>query len=190
MAGRPRNDQSLRSIAARLSVEFGEPVTQKSVRVWKDKGYPLDDTEELKRRLRNQERVPGIAKDKAVPDESEDESDASPSSLDIDGELKRLQSKLLKAQDYESARTIRMQIAGVRDVLKSLREQGYYVTKESQIRDGMTTGEAIKALVLKIPSDLPQQIIGLDYADAVSKCEDYAYGILTSLAECREGKPE
>lgn len=65
--------------------------------------------------------------------------------------------------------------------------EGEYVTRESQIRDGMATGEAIKALVLKIPSDLPQMIIGLDYPDAVARCEDYAYQILTSLAEAREG---
>jgi hypothetical protein len=38
--------------------------------------------------------------------------------------------------------------------------------------------------------DLPQMIIGLDYADAVERCEDYAYGILTSLAEAQEGKAE
>lgn len=193
MAGKP-SDKSLRAIAARLSVELGRFVTEKAVKVWREKGYPLNDPVELEKKLRNQERAP--KKTGADPVENGDETPSlagdrpATEHLDIDHELKQLQRKLLKAADYESARTIRMQIAGVRDVLKSLREQGHYVTKESQIREGMATGEAIKALVLKIPSDLPQMVIGLDYADAVERCEDYAYGILTSLSEAQEGKAE
>ncbi len=193
MAGKP-SDKSLRAIAARLTVELDRVVTQKSVKVWRSKGYPLDDPVALEKKLRNQERAPK----KTGADSGEDEADTPPLAgdeiasdhLDIEHELKQLQRKLLKARDYEAARTIRMQIAGVRDVLKSLREQGHYVTKESQIREGMATGDAIKSLVLKIPSDLPQMIIGLDYADAVERCEDYAYGMLTSLAEAQEGKSE
>jgi hypothetical protein len=191
---RPPSDKSLRAIAARLSVELDRVVTQKAVKVWKQKGYPLNDPVALEKKIRNQERGP--KKNSAGPVEDDDETPSlagekpATEHLDIEHELKQLQRKLLKAQDYEAARTIRMQIAGVRDVLKSLREQGHYVTKESQIREGMATGEAIKSLVLKIPSDLPQMIIGLDYADAVERCEDYAYGMLTSLAEAQEGKTE
>lgn len=191
---RPKSENSLRAVAARLSVELGRVVTEKAVKVWKKNGYPLNDPVELEKKLRNQERAPKKTGAGPVEDGAETPSLAgdkpATDHLDIEHELKQLQRKLLKAQDYEAARTIRMQIAGVRDVLKSLREQGHYVTKESQIRDGMATGETIKALVLKIPSDLPQMIIGLDYADAVERCEDYAYGILTSLAEAQEGKAE
>lgn len=193
MAGKP-SQTSIRAIAARLTVELDRVVTQKAVKIWKAKGYPLDDPVALEKKLRNQERAPKKTGAGPVEDDTETPPLAGDKSatdhLDIEHELKQLQRKLLKAQDYEAARTIRMQIAGVRDVLKSLREQGHYVTKESQIREGMATGEAIKALVLKIPSDLPQMIIGLDYADAVERCEDYAYGILTSLAEAQEGKAE
>jgi hypothetical protein len=191
---RPKSDNSLRAIAARLSVELGRVVTEKAVKVWKKNGYPLDDPVELEKKLRNQERAPKKTGAGPVEDDAESpplEGD-NPATyhLDVEHELKQLQRKLLKAQDYEAARTTRMQIAGVRDVLKSLREQGHYVTKESQIRDGMATGEAIKALVLKMPSDLPQQILGLDYADTVARCEDYAYALLTNLAEIQEGKSE
>lgn len=188
----------MRAIAARLTVELNRVVTQKAVKVWKQKGYQLDDPVALEKKLRNQERAPRKRKpavEDAPPENTPlagDEPPEPPATdhLDIEHELKQLQRKLLKARDYEGARTIRMQIAGVRDVLKSLREQGHYVTKESQIREGMATGQTIKALVLKIPAELPQMLVGLDYPDAVAKCEDYSFAILTALAESEEGKSE
>lgn len=198
MAGKP-SDKSLRAIAARLTVALDRVVTEKCVKVWRSKGYPLDDPVTLEKKLRNQERAPRKRKPAVedtppenTPPLAGDEPPEPPATdhLDIEHELKQLQRKLLKARDYEGARTIRMQIAGVRDVLKSLREQGHYVTKESQIREGMATGQTIKALVLKIPAELPQMLVGLDYPDAVAKCEDYSFGILTALAESEEGKTE
>ena len=176
MAGKP-SPTSVRAIAARLSIELGRAVTSKAVKVWRQKGYPLDDPVALEARIKNQERGPkktGNQVDPVDPEESESadelEGDSEPSYFDIEKELRALQKKLLDAKFYEDARTIRIQIAGIRDILKSLREQGYYVTKESQLRDGLATGQAIKSLVLKIPAELPQMIIGLDYADAVAKC--------------------
>lgn len=183
MAGKP-SSTSNRAIAARLTVALNRIVTEKCVKVWRANGYPLDDIPELEKRLRNQERAPKKIKPPEDPDTPKPPGDDdTPEILNIEAELQKLQSKLILAEDYEAARTIRVQIAGVRDVLKSLREQGHYVTKESQIREGMATGQAIKSLVLKIPAELPQQLVGLDYPAAVEKCEDYAFGILTSLAE-------
>jgi hypothetical protein len=186
---RPKQPDSERSTAARLTVELGRVVTRECVREWTEKGYPLDDPVALEKRIRNQKRGPKKIKPPVEDADPPEETAPSnpPTHLDIEHEMKELQRKLIKAEDYESARTLRMQIAGVRDVLKSLREQGYYVTIESQTRDGMAFAEAAKSLILKIPAELPQMIIGLDYADAVKRCEDYAYGILTTLHESREG---
>lgn len=182
MAGKPQAG-SLASESARLSVALGRVVTKEEIRWWKKKGYPLDDVPKLKRKLRDQERQRKPSTE-STGDESEVDpfADAPPSGLTIEVELGALQSKLIASTDYETARTIRTQIAGVKDVIKTLRDQGFYVTQESQIRRGLAIGQAIKSLVLKIPSDLPQQIVGLDYPDAVAKCEDYAYSILTELA--------
>jgi transcriptional regulator with XRE-family HTH domain len=62
-------------------------------------------------------------------------------------------------------------------------ERGNYVTIESQIRDGSLIGQTVKSLFLKIPAELPQIILGLDYPDAVTSCEDYVYQILADLHE-------
>ena len=187
---RPKHPESERSLAARLSVALNRVVTRDCIREWKEKGYPLDDIPALEKRLRNQERAPKKTPAPADPDQPPPpKDDDTPETLNIESELQKLQRKLVNAADYEDARTLRVQIAGVRDVLKSLREQGHYVTKESQIREGMATGQTIKALVLKIPAELPQQLVGLDYPDAVQKCEDYAFGILASLAESQEAIP-
>lgn len=194
MAGRPKDPNSLRALAARFSLELNRVISSKALRILRDKGCPME-AKEIERRFLNQERAPkktGKPADPVEPESADDlEGDETDSSyLDIEKELKTLQKRLLAANDYENARTIRMQIAGIRDILKSLREQGYYVTKESQIRDGLATGQTIKSFVLKIPAELPQMIIGLDYADTVQVCEDYAYAILTGLAESEEGKGE
>jgi len=62
-------------------------------------------------------------------------------------------------------------------------EHGNYVTKESQLRAGLAVGQLIKELVLKIPAELPQALIGLEYSEAVKRCEDYADLILATLAD-------
>ena len=190
MAGKPQ-DTSNRAIAARLSIELGRIVTEKCIKVWRVKGYDLTDIPALRKAIANQERGPKKIKPAVSPDEPEKlAEEPATDHLDVEYELKQLQRRLIQADSYEDARTIRMQIAGVRDVLKSLREQGHYVTKESQIREGMATGQTIKSLVLKIPAELPQQLVGLDYPDAVTKCEDYAYSILTALSEAEEGNAQ
>lgn len=168
-------------------------VTRKCIQEWRAKGYPLDDTAALKKKLRNQERSRKSTETKPLG-EGDDEVPGDlagdlAGGVQIEAELKKLQVKLLKAEDYEAARTIRMQIAGVKDVLKALREQGYYVTQESQIRHGLMIGQTIKSLVLKIPAELPQMVIGLEYPEAVVKCEDYAYAILAELATAESHEP-
>lgn len=64
-------------------------------------------------------------------------------------------------------------------------EEGRYVTKESQEREGLAAGQIIKSLILKIPADLPQILVGLEYPEAVKKCEDYAYQILTEISDSK-----
>lgn len=179
--------ESERTAAARLTIAMGYVVTRDMIRHWKKNGYCLTDLAKLKRSIRNQERLPR-ASDTVVDDDEvvvpvDPSAEIQPGQLSIDVELGALQAKLLRATDYNEARTIRTQIAGVKDVIKTLRDQDYYVTKESQLRRGILVGQTIKSLVLKIPSELPQMIIGLDYPDAMVKCEDYAYSILAELAE-------
>lgn len=100
---------------------------------------------------------------------------------DIETELIELRAKLLLAENYQAARTYRVQISGVKDVLREMRLQEYYVTKESQIDAGLSMGQAIKSLILKIPAELPQMVVGLEYAEVLEKLEDYAYSMLTGL---------
>lgn len=49
--------ESQQAAADRLTVELGFPVSRKQVRLWKIKGFPLDDAPALRRCLGNQERV-------------------------------------------------------------------------------------------------------------------------------------
>lgn len=177
---------SIASEAARLTIALKFLVTPDMIRWWRKKEYPLDDTDALLKRIKNQERG-GPSKAKAHPASkaptppAPPASPASPIDIDIEGEMKQLQNRLINAESYDEARTIRMQIAGIRDVLKSLVEMEFYVTRESQVRDGLLISQAIRGEILKIPARLPQALVGLDYPAAVQKCEEFADHILAQL---------
>jgi len=94
--------------------------------------------------------------------------DASQSCSNISEEI--LQARLRKLKAEAAAKEHALMV-----------EEGRYVTNESQEREGLEAGQIIKQLVLKIPSDLPQILVGLDYPDAVKKCEDYAYDMLNEM---------
>lgn len=57
--GRPADPASRRAIAARLTLELGVRVTQRAVREWQGKGFPLDDVAALRRELETLQRPPG-----------------------------------------------------------------------------------------------------------------------------------
>jgi hypothetical protein len=192
MARKP-SDESRRARAAKLSIALGFAVTPRMVQVWDEKDYPRDDIKALRKILRNQERTPAHPSLLRDPlDEPEDTDDDgqedAPGALEIEEELKTLQRELIGAEELKDAQRIRVQIAGVGDVLKQLRAQGHYVLKSDEERAAIQYATAVKSMILKIPSELPQQLIGLDYADAVLKCEDYAYSILLSLSKIEENQ--
>lgn len=55
---RPRDPNSHRGAAERLSSELGFHVTMGMVRYWMSRGYPIDDLPSLKVAISNQERLP------------------------------------------------------------------------------------------------------------------------------------
>lgn len=159
---------------------MGQDVTRGQVRWWKEKGYDLTDVAKLRKSLRNQERAPSKAKlpvdpNRPPPDEIDPES--------IPAELKKLEGLLINAPDYEDARMIRAKITGLKDAFNLHVSMGNYITKESQERDGLKAGQVIKQQIAKIHAELPQQVVGLDYPEALRKCEDFAHGLLASISE-------
>jgi hypothetical protein len=175
--------ESERKAAARLTAELGITVTRAAVRYWRSKGYPTHDAVALRHKLRNQERAPK----KTADDDDESESDAPANPPDVtaanlEAEIDRIKDLLLSAPDYESARTYKVQLDGLKQAFAIHKDQGHYVTKASQEEAGLKAGQLVKQLILKIPGELPQMLVGLDYPDALKKCEDYAHAILTELA--------
>jgi hypothetical protein len=187
MPGKSQPD-SENSIAARLTQQLGREVTRQCVREWKKKGWDLTKPAQIEKRLRMQERAPKRIRPAVDPaaEEAEPEDDGSPPpeiEPDLIGpEIAKLQKKLTRAKDYEESRTITSQLAGLKHAFALHKEMGLYVTRESQERIGLRDGQFIKQLILKIPSELPQMLVGLDYPDALQKCEQYADGILSQIA--------
>ena len=204
MAGRPRDPNSIRETAKRLTVELGFPVSPRMVETWKSKGYDLADPVKLAARLRNQkimprgsrgklprpetpkiDETPPAKKTPAKPKEDPPEPPADkPPELDeteVERELAKLKVDLLAAIDRDQAAMIRIQIQGVRDVLKELREQGRYILKADALKDGARAALSVRAELEKLEDALPPLLEGRTSLQMKSKIRDYARSAMLEL---------
>jgi len=165
--------------AVRLSAALNRAVTRKCVRVWAANGWDLNDPVGIEAKLKMQERAPKKLKGEDLP--PADLLPLDPTSS-LAESIDRIKELLLTARDYETARTYKVQLEGLKHAFAIHKEQGHYVTRASQEEAGLRAGQVIKQLILKIPAELPQMLLGLDYPDALQKCEDYAHGILAEIS--------
>ena len=184
------NKETIAQAAERLTIELGLNVTSDCVREWRKKGFDLSDTDSLMAKLRNQKRMPKKIKIQIDDSESDDdESNQDPQDFpdiladQIPDEIKKLESKLIGARDYVEARTVSTQLTGLKNAFRLHVEMGQYVTRESQEREGLHAGQVIKQMIMRIPSELPQALVGLEYPDAVKKCDEFAYSMLLEMSE-------
>jgi hypothetical protein len=181
---KPRRETQA-AAAVRLGKALGIGVTRQMVRKWKAKGYPLDDPEELGRCLWNQERRPkGLKRPKDLESVPAVRPDVE--GLDqeqVEKELRELYEKLRDAEDYEEARTRRTQIAGVKDVLKELREQGRYILREEAAKSAAVAAMASKGKWEQIEDELPPMLEGLTALQMKEKLRPFARRVIMELAE-------
>lgn len=185
---RPKNPDSLASTAVRLTAAMGFDVSVGMVRGWKRKGYPLDDPDKLRARVRNQERHPaGLAAEqpKAKPEPSP-ELDAE----DVEGQLAQLKTALLAATDYELARVLKVKIDGLKSVLAELRVQGQYMPLAECLEGAAMAGAAVKAAWESIEDSLPPQLEGLTALQMKEKLRDFARSKCIELSQCFEITPD
>jgi hypothetical protein len=179
--------ESERTAAARLTKELGVPVGRSSIRWWKAKGYDLHDLDRLRHQLKMQERSPLRAKPTTTTAAARSQPRAELPPLDPSASLAesidRIKELLLAADDYETARTYKAQLEGLKAAFSLFKDQGLYVTKASQEEAGIRAGQHIKRAVQRVASELPQTIVGLDYADTLAKCEDMVHEILVEISE-------
>jgi hypothetical protein len=150
----------------------------------------LNDTNALMAKLRNQKRMPKKLKP-PIDDQDRDDDDSNQDPQDfpdiladqIPNEIKKLENKLIAARDYEEARTISTQLTGLKNAFRLHVEMGQYVTRESQEREGLHAGQVIKQMIMRIPSEIPQALVGLEYPDAVKKCDEFAHSMLLEMSE-------
>jgi len=171
--------ETLAQSAARLTMELGIPVTSRQVQLWRSKAYPLHEAAALRIRLLNQERVPkglreaakGAAASPVAPNDIPPDS-LSPEALDA--RLRELESKLLATTDYEAARTIRTQIAALRDIFRIQIDRKVYVLSAEVRTAAHCAGIASRAKWEKIAGDLPPILEGLTALQMERKLREYA----------------
>jgi len=179
--GRPKKPDSQAAIAVRLSEALGMKINRDHVKDWISRGWDLDDIEGLRHKLRQRRQQP--KKETSNDDDENFAADITDiSAEEIPAEISKLESALIAAPDFETARTISTKLAGLKNAFRLHCEMGQYITKESVERDALRVGHVFKQMILKIPAELPQMIIGLEYAEAVKRCEDYAYAILKEVS--------
>lgn len=188
--GRPTNPNSLRETAKSLTLDLGFKVEVGMVRTWIAKGYDLDNIENLKRSIKNQERQPPAMKQAkklaAKKKKAEEQKPPEPPPLSpdiVEEELAKLQKDLLVAEDYDEARTIKTKISGVREVLKELREQKNYIRITDAIEAASMAAVASKAAWESLEDELPPQLEGLSAAQMKVKLRAFAQLKARELSE-------
>lgn len=186
---RPKDPDSLASTAVRLTAAMGFHVSVGMVRGWKRKGYPLDDPEKLRARVKNQERQPAAL---AVAERSKAKPEPPPQldEEDIQGQLADLKSRLLAATDYEAARTLQVQITGLKSILAELRLQAHYMPLAEALEGAALAGAAVNAAWEGIEDELPPILEGLPAMAMKGKLRDYARSKCIELSQCFEITPD
>ena len=180
---------SERSEAARLTIALERCVSKDAVRAWRAKGWNLSDIPQLKHNLNQQLRQPKQLTGTKSPKRPASELPPAIEPGNISAEIQRIEGELAACTDYETARMLRMKLTGLKDAFRLHKERGEFVTKESQIREGLLVAQVIRAEILKIPAELPQMLVGLDYPTAVARCEQFADHILTILSDAQSYGP-
>lgn len=174
----PRESQS--ATAARLSKSLGISVSRDQVRRWAKRGYDLGAPARLAHQLRMSERPPaGLTAAHTAPEDGQS-APMTPAALDL--RLAELQAALLSAKDYEEARTIRVQISGIRELFRVQCDRGLYVTRTSAHADGAHAATASKAAWEGIESDLPPRLEGLSASAMAKELRAYSRQVCQELA--------
>lgn len=188
MAGKPQPNSEAAQ-AARLTDKLGFEVSRKMLKCWIAKGYDLGNIASLQRSIKNQERQPPAmkqakklaAKKKKAEGQKPPETPLNPDI--VEEELATLQKKLLAAEDYDEARTIKTKISGVREVLKELREQKNYIRITDAIEAASLAAVASKSAWESIEDELPPQLEGLSAAQMKVKLRAFAQLKARELSE-------
>lgn len=131
--GRRADPNSRRAIAERLTLELGVRVTQKAVREWQGKGFPLDDVKALRLQLETLQRPPG----------EEDSADAG-----------SLREQILKAE-------LRRKLASAdRLEMEAERVRGTLIDSTTLNADFEMIGRMFRQAHDKLENDLPPMLAG------------------------------
>jgi hypothetical protein len=175
-----------KQIMHRLSAELGWEVTRSMVRHWRKKKLDLADPVKLTHQLRMlQKSRPGFTStsrstDKVPTTPAADMRIFSPD--EISDEIHKLENALINALDYEAARIISTKLSGLRAAAKLRAEMDLFVTRASVQKDMVLVEKTFRAVLEKMATELPQQIIGADYPSAAKRCQDYAHQILLEVS--------
>jgi hypothetical protein len=179
-------NETLAQAAARLTQELGGPITPRQVQLWRGKQYPVDDASALRACLLNQERVPKWLREaskKAAPTSAaKDIPTDSLSPEALDARLRELEGKLLATTGYEAARTIRTQIAALRDVFRIQADRKVYVLSADVRVAAHAAGNLSRAKWEKLAADLPPLLEGLTAIQMEAKLREYARARCVEMA--------
>jgi hypothetical protein len=179
----PKNTrpESERAAADRLTEALGCNVHRSTVRRLKARGINLADLAAVRHALNQQERQPGPT-NQNQPDPKPPAPESGPlTSNQLDARLQQLEADLLAAPDYHAARTIKMQISGFKELVRTQKERGFLIDRSFVQAGGYQIGNIIRTHLMQLPAKLVTQLLGLEYGEAVERAEDYAHEVLTEM---------
>jgi hypothetical protein len=174
--------ESQRQTADRLSRELGFPVTRDQVRGWVKRGFAIHDPAKLTHQLRMTERPPrgllAVAPQPPATPSADTSAPLTPEQLDQ--RLTELQAALLGARDYESARTVRTQISGVREMFRIQTDRSLYILRTAAASDAAQAATASVAAWENLEAELPPRLEGMTSPAMAKELREF------SRLKCRE----
>ena len=174
-----RTHERITEAAVRLTASLKIEVTRGMVRSWRLRGLALDDPDKLRVQLMNSERPPrGLicmeTTTSATTTATIDPELIAANPAELEKRLGELQALLLAAPDYETARTIKTKISGLKELHRAQVERGHYILATDAIQAGTQAAIASKSAWENLEDSLPPILEGLSAAKMKVIIRDYA----------------
>lgn len=148
-----------------------------NLRNWRKLGIDIEDENELKKHIRLLNAQPRNLKPEFLEPESH------PIDPNLPRDLETLKTELLHTKDKHEASRLNSQISGLLQAQKLEVLNGKYISIDEQAALMAKIGNAIRAMVLRMQSDLPPILDGASPATMQKKINEYGSKILQLLTD-------
>lgn len=147
-----KNNQTIKARAEEIGVD------RRTLQNWRDAGCDIFNDDAVRKHVGTLRSTPPGIRLTFMPTSS-----PPPPGCEIQT-LETLERRLLDCNDYNDARTLRAQVAGIKDVIRARVESGELIAKAKSDADAYAAGMAVRMALMTLSSTLPPHLAGMNEA--------------------------